>query len=712
MPTALALDIGGTKLAAAVVADGGTVVSRSRRPTSGADAEDLFAQVTDLLDQVRASAGPTVDRVDVLGVGCGGPMTRSGETVSPLNIHQWRGFPLRARLAEWSGLPTFVDNDAKALALGEGWQGAAQGESDYLAMVVSTGVGAGIVVDGRLLDGADGNAGHLGHMIVDPLGRACVCGARGCLEAMVSGTAIAAATGRPAAEAPEEVRVWAGRLVGRAVASVANLLDLRVAVVAGSVALGYGDVFFDAASAEADRCARLDFSPRRADRAHRMRRRRPGARRRSGRPARHRLAAGRDRRRVTVTTMEPTYPPEAEVFRTRIRTFLEEQLPADWHGTGGLPAEDVLAFMQGWRKILADNGLLASSWPTAYGGAGMSPLEQVVMAEEFYRAGVPLGGPNDVFSIQMFGNTMLMFGTEEQKQHYIPRILSGEDVWCQGYSEPNAGSDLANLACRAVLDGDEWVINGQKIWTSMGHLANKIFVLARTTNDPSKKHVGITFLMVDMDQPGVEVRPIEMMSGESEFNEVFFTDARCPKENVLGQVDGGWTIAMGLLGFERGEAAATVPIIFRNELDRLLVLAKEHGRADDPLIRQQLASAYARVEIMRYLGMRTLTDFLAGKHPGPDAAITKLYWSEYHTVVTELAVDILGAEAMTPDGRWPSTAFQADDPGAPNDSASWVGTFFNARAGTIYAGTSQVQRNIIGEMILGLPKEPRVPKPA
>ena len=405
--------------------------------------------------------------------------------------------------------------------------------------------------------------------------------------------------------------------------------------------------------------------------------------------------------------MEPTYPPEAQEFRARIRTFLAEHLPADWSGIGALPREDVIPFMQSWRKVLADNGLLAASWPGEYGGAGMTPLEQVVMAEEFYRIGAPLVGTNDVFSIQMFGNTMLMFGTEEQKQHYIPRILSGEDVWCQGYSEPDAGSDLANLGCRADLDGDEWVVNGQKIWTSMGQLANKIFVLARTSSDPVKKHVGITFLMVDMDQPGVEVRPIEMMSGESEFNEVFFSDARCPRENVLGQVDGGWAVAMGLLGFERGEAAATVPIIFRNELDRLLVLAREQGRADDPLIRQRLAAAYVEVEIMRYLGMRTTTDFLAGKHPGPDAAITKLYWSEYHRRVTELAVDILGAAAMAPDGRWPSSAFQADDPGAPNDSASWVGTFYNARAGTIYAGTSQVQRNIIGEMILGLPKEPK-----
>jgi glucokinase len=257
MPTVLALDIGGTKLAAAVVADDGTVLHRARRPTSGPDADGLFANVTGLLDDVIRGAGVAPD---VVGVGCGGPMTPNGELVSPLNIPSWRGFPLRSALGEWSRLPVFVDNDAKALALGEGWQGAARGETDYLAMVVSTGVGGGIVLGGRLLDGAAGNAGHIGHVIVDPLCRPCVCGARGCLEAEVSGTAIAAASGRPAAEASVEIRVRSGRLVGRAVASVANLLDLRLAVVAGSVALGFGAPFFDAASAELDRCARLDFS--------------------------------------------------------------------------------------------------------------------------------------------------------------------------------------------------------------------------------------------------------------------------------------------------------------------------------------------------------------------------------------------------------------------------------------------------------------------
>lgn len=257
----LALDVGGTKLDAGLVLGDGAVVARDRRATAGADAEDLLAVVVELLDGVARDAARAGAPAPVaVGIGCGGPMRDGGALVSPLNIPQWRDFPLRDRVATHLGLPAHLDNDAKALALAEGWLGAAAGETDYLAMVVSTGVGAGIVVDGRLLDGASGNAGHLGHVVVDPLGRVCPCGSRGCLEAQVSGTAISAATGAPAAEAPPEVRTWAGRLVGRAVASAAALLDLRLAVVAGSVALGYGDAFFDAARAEVDRLARIDFA--------------------------------------------------------------------------------------------------------------------------------------------------------------------------------------------------------------------------------------------------------------------------------------------------------------------------------------------------------------------------------------------------------------------------------------------------------------------
>ncbi|MGE3619312.1 MAG: ROK family protein [Acidimicrobiia bacterium] len=255
MTTVLALDIGGTKVAAGRVDRSGAILGRAVRPTpAGTDPEVVWAAVAEVLAEARGG-----DEVRC-GVGCGGPMTSGGATVSPLNVGAWRGFPLRARVEAFTGLATAVDNDAKALALGEGWIGRAAGARDYLAMVVSTGVGGGIVLDGRLLDGREGNAGHIGHVVVEPGGRRCGCGARGCLEAEASGTAIAELTGAPAAEAPEEVRVRAGRLVGRAVGSVANLLDLRLAVVAGSVALGYGATFFEAARAELAETACLDHS--------------------------------------------------------------------------------------------------------------------------------------------------------------------------------------------------------------------------------------------------------------------------------------------------------------------------------------------------------------------------------------------------------------------------------------------------------------------
>ena len=404
--------------------------------------------------------------------------------------------------------------------------------------------------------------------------------------------------------------------------------------------------------------------------------------------------------------MDPTYSADAEAYREKVQAFLAEKLPSGWEGTGALGHDELEAFVREWRTTLYEANYLAPGWPTEYGGGGLSALEQVILAEEFTRAGVPSGGPNDTFNIQMLGNTLLMWGTEEQKQHYLPRLLRGDDTWCQGYSEPDAGSDLGNVGLRAVLDGDEWILNGQKIWTSAGHLADHIFTLARTDPD-APKHKGISFLLVPMDQPGIEVRPIEMISGDSEFNEVFYTDARVPKENVVGGVNNGWAVAMSLLGYERGAAAATAPIRFAAELDRLIELVRERGLADDPIIRQRVARCHEKVRIMRFSGMRVLTQFLQGHQPGPDAAIGKLFWSEYHQEITELAMDVYGADATWIDGRRPSSSFSADDPGAPNTTGSWVTTFLNARAGTIYAGSSQIQRNIVGEMILGLPKEPR-----
>jgi alkylation response protein AidB-like acyl-CoA dehydrogenase len=405
--------------------------------------------------------------------------------------------------------------------------------------------------------------------------------------------------------------------------------------------------------------------------------------------------------------VDPTYSQEAEAYREKIQAFLAEHLPADWRGLGALDRAAVPGFVESWREVLAGNELLVPSWPARYGGGGLSELEQVILAEEFQKAGVPTDGPNDPFGITMVGNTLLHWGTEEQKSHFLPRIISGEYRFCQGYSEPDAGSDLAGLGCRAHLDGDEWVINGQKIWTSAGQSANWIFVLCRTDPD-APKHRGISFILCPMDQPGVELRPIRMLTGQSEFNETFFTDARTAKENVVGEVNQGWSVAMTLLGYERGEAAATMPMEFRDELDKLVGLARQQGVTDDPVIRDRLIRAHIDVEIMDLLGKRTLTGFLAGNAPGPTQSMFKLYWSEYHRRVTELALDVLGAAALTPEGEPPGGSFRTDLPGSANTSASWVGAFFNARAGTIYAGTSEVQRNILGEMVLGLPKEPKV----
>jgi alkylation response protein AidB-like acyl-CoA dehydrogenase len=408
--------------------------------------------------------------------------------------------------------------------------------------------------------------------------------------------------------------------------------------------------------------------------------------------------------------MEPRHSQSAELFREKVRGFLADHVPPDWSGYGSLPRDEALRFYASWRRTLYENGLLAVHWPARYGGGGLGFGEHVVLAEELARAEMPFGIDNDAFGIQMLGNTLLELGTDEQRVRFLPRILSGEDVWCQGYSEPDAGSDLASVGLRAVLDGDEWILDGQKTWTSGAHRANWMFVIARTDREAAK-HRGLSFLLVPLDQPGVEVRPIVNLAGEHDFNEVFFTGARTAADLVVGGVNHGWAVAMTLLGYERGEAAAITPVRYRVELERLLRLASERGRAADPVVRQRLAWCHTQVSVLRYLGWRTLTRFLQGEPPGAGAAVFKLLWSEYHRRATELAVDVIGVEATTPSGRPPSDWFQTDDAGAPNSTASWTTTFLNARAGTIYAGSSEVQRNIIGELLLGLPKDPRPPTP-
>ncbi|MDO8361319.1 MAG: acyl-CoA dehydrogenase family protein [Actinomycetota bacterium] len=403
--------------------------------------------------------------------------------------------------------------------------------------------------------------------------------------------------------------------------------------------------------------------------------------------------------------MDPRPSPAAEEYRKEVRAFLAEHLPDGWKGIGALGEEEGVAFLAEWRRTLHRHGFLGITWPVAYGGQGRSKLEQVVLTEELARAGVPGGIPNDTFSMKMLGNTLLRWGTEEQKLRFLPRILSGDDVWCQGYSEPDAGSDLAGLNTKAVLDGDEWVINGQKIWTSNAHHANWVFVLTRTDSD-APRHKGITFLMVPLHQPGVELRPILMMGRQREFNETFFTDARTAADNVIGPVNGGWTVAMTLLGLERGDEAATNPVMFRKELDRLVEMARERGKLADPVIRDRIANLHTQVEVMRFIGLRILTGYLRDGVLGPESSISKLYWSEYHKRVTALAMDIMGPDALVLQGRTPPRAYRTDDPGAPNSSMSWVGTLYSSVAGTIYAGTSQVQRTILGENVLGLPKGP------
>ncbi|MFK0160117.1 acyl-CoA dehydrogenase family protein [Streptomyces sp. NPDC090493] len=408
--------------------------------------------------------------------------------------------------------------------------------------------------------------------------------------------------------------------------------------------------------------------------------------------------------------MDISYPPETETFRAEVRAFLTGTLPPGWKGIGALDEEAAWAFARDWRRRLVERGYLSLTWPERYGGRGLSKLHQVVLMEELALAGVPFGLPQDTFGVKMLANTLLRWGTEEQKSRFLPRILSGEDTWCQGYSEPDAGSDLASLKTRAVRDGGEWAIDGQKVWTSGAHHSDWIFVLARTNPD-APRHRGISFLLVPLGQPGVEVRPFRMMSGQLHFNEVFFDGARTRADLVVGGVDNGWAVAQSLLGVERGEEAATNPILFRAEVERLVELARLYGKDRDPVVRQRIAWCWSKVEIMRCLGYRILTGWLKGAEPGPESSIAKLYWSEYHTEVTDLAMDIMGLHGQVPLGRPPLRTYRTDDPGAANTSGSWSTTYLIARSGTIYAGTSQVQRNILAEKVLGLPREPRLTRP-
>jgi alkylation response protein AidB-like acyl-CoA dehydrogenase len=403
-----------------------------------------------------------------------------------------------------------------------------------------------------------------------------------------------------------------------------------------------------------------------------------------------------------LTTMMDT---RQTTFRDEVRAFLDEHLPVDWQGVGGLDPVEYPEWRRNWRALLVEHRLIAPSWPVEYGGGGRNSAESAVLAEEFARVGVPRGGPNDPFSIQMIGNTLLAMGTEEQKRDFLPGIVDGTHVFCQGFSEPGHGSDLSNVTTRGRRNGDEWVVDGQKIWTSNALTANWIFVLCRTGDQDTSRYDGLTLLLVPLDQPGIERRPITMLNGVGEFCETFFTGARTSVGLEVGGVGGGWRAATGLLTFERGETTATLPVRFRAELDRLRTLLELRGGFDDPFVRQDFAWCWSRVEMMRLSGLKNLARWSSGAPIGPESSLEKLFWSELHSKVTGLACRVLGAEATTYAGQDPASYFLCDEPGTPADSvSSWVKVHLSTLGETIAAGTSEIQRNIIAERVLGLPR--------
>ena len=412
-----------------------------------------------------------------------------------------------------------------------------------------------------------------------------------------------------------------------------------------------------------------------------------------------------------MSTMDLTFPGDAEDFRAEIRKWLEANLPDGWFEPGvELSDEARKRFNVEWPAKLFEGGWICATWPEEYGGKGLTTMQGVVLAEEFARAKAPMRG--DFFGDTLVGPTLLQWGSEEQKQEFLPGILQGRIRWCQGFSEPDSGSDLASLKTSAVLDGDEWVINGQKVWTTGGHHADYCFLLTRT--DPeAPKHKGISYLLVPMRQPGVEVRGITQPDGTAEFCEVFFTDARCPKDNVVGGVNNGWKVANSTLAFERGQSATTGYRRFEDEFRLLVDAARQNGRIDDAQIRQRLMHYFTRIQILRFNGLRSLTSTLNGSTDAGVIALgasNKMYWSEMHQDAMELALDVFAADSMLIDtgpmsGSWPGALRDRRRDGYP--VSPMMSAFFFSRSETIWGGTSQIQRNIVGERVLGLPKEPK-----
>ncbi len=386
---------------------------------------------------------------------------------------------------------------------------------------------------------------------------------------------------------------------------------------------------------------------------------------------------------------------EERQFRDEFRGWLEANVPPDWPEWREKPLEESFSYLRAWQRKLYEGGWAAVSWPKEYGGRSATLMQQAIFWEEMARLEAPPMA--NALGLGLIGPTIIAFGTEVQKKRFVPKILSAEEIWCQGFSEPNAGSDLAGLQMEARPDGSHYVVNGQKVWTSYGWIGDWCELVVRTDPDVPK-HKGLTVLLVDMKSPGIEVRPLRQMTGESEFNELFFRDVRVPVENVLGKVNDGWNVAVSTLMHERGSYGARLHLIFKRTINRLIELSRTFPRdarpaAQDPLLRQKLAQCYAEIEIMRLNQLRAFSRITSTGIPGPEGSIQKIFWSELNQRVQQIAQELLG----------PYGQLEKGDPRAV-DNGLWSYGYLRCRGNTIEAGTSEIQRNIIGHFVLGLPR--------
>ncbi|HXH83505.1 MAG TPA: acyl-CoA dehydrogenase [Candidatus Tectomicrobia bacterium] len=395
--------------------------------------------------------------------------------------------------------------------------------------------------------------------------------------------------------------------------------------------------------------------------------------------------------------MDLTLTAEQQAFRERVRSWLATNIPKEWKhvGSSEVPRSEAYAFLRRWQRALFDAGFIGLTWPREYGGQGLTFMEEMILHEEMALAKAP--PILNILGVGMAGPTIIAYGTEEQKRRHLARILSCEEIWCQGYSEPDAGSDLASLQTRAVKDGDHWVVTGQKVWTSLAHIADWMMLLARTDPD-APKHKGITYFLLDMHAPGVTVKPLRQMTGDAEFNEVFFDGVRVHESQVLGRVNDGWAVGLTTLMYERLALGFGLQVRLRIALESVIDLGRrmeKHGRVvvRDPVMRQKLAQLWIETEALKYTGARAITRLLRGELPGPEASTGKMGWVDTHQRLQELAMEIQGPYAQLTAG-----SDRAIDGGV------WAYSFLRSRANSIEGGTTEIQKNIIGERVLGLPK--------